>query len=267
VNFPNIKNAMSYFLHYESNLVARSLAYWIGCAIGFLTIDKIENFDHDGQLTVIQSFSVIGQLKANRWNFAKQAVAAGIMIGLFLAYVFYFKLDLGNTDPEWAQAIWVVFAGVLFMGSLFYCILKNMEIFPQMKFSLGSRALFNVVAKLTYPIALFHILWAISKSWNSAVITNWCWYTYGAKCAIEYIGGILVSFGLVMLIDLPLKNLWEVWVEGIAGSKPVRQEVKLSSIGYPRNYSDYKEKKWSLASTRISNSKRSDLSNRLSKRE
>ena len=84
---------------------------------------------------------------------------------------------------------------------------------------------------------------------------------------MEYIGAILISFGLTMLIDLPLKNLWEAWVEGIAGSNRVGQEVKLSSIGYPRNYIDYIDKRCSLASTRISDGKQSNLSNGLSKKK
>ena len=68
ISFPNYQNAMSYFNHYDSNPLARSLGYWIGCAVGFLNYDKIENLDDETQFSALSELdtNIISYLRRNK---------------------------------------------------------------------------------------------------------------------------------------------------------------------------------------------------------
>lgn len=262
VSFPNYQNAMSYFSHYDSDPIARSLGYWIGCAGGFLTFHKIENLDDQVQFSALEDLdpNFVNYLKANRWNISKMVISLGVVVGIFSLYMFYFKIGLDNGDPEWAQAMFCVFGGVGFTGGLFYCIWKILEVVPQIKFSLGSWGLFNLIAKLSYPIGIFHILFAITKTWDSNLIPKYSWYAFAGKMGVEYVTAIVVAFGLTMLIDMPLRNLFQVYCEDLWAKPHINREQKLMTMKYPRNYENYKDAKISNATTKASLGKLSKFS-------
>ena len=50
---------------------------------------------------------------------------------------------------------------------------------------------------------------------------------------------------------MPLKNLFQVYMEDLLAKSPFQHELKLMSMNYPNNSDNYKEAKWTIASTKL----------------
>lgn len=136
-------------MHFHSNPIARSTSYWVGCLIAFSTFEQIENLNDSVQYTSINSPKVtwIDEIKANKFRTCQVIFAILIAFANFMCYALYFKIGNDNYEPKFAQWTFVIFAGNIFVLSLFYTIWKLFEIFPRFKFSIGSTPLFNILVK------------------------------------------------------------------------------------------------------------------------
>ena len=80
---------------------------------------------------------------------------------------------------------------------------------------------------------LFHILVAMTKTWTSVILPHYSWYAFTGKLVAEYGVGALVAFVIVIFIDYPLKNVWQVFIEDPISETSLEHELKLMTMNYP----------------------------------
>lgn len=130
ITWPNYRNSMSYFTKFMYNPLSRSLGFWIGCFVGFWTFDSVEDPKSNLFLNRREHKDFWTMAKRNKTTIVLILVNIVVVIGLFIVYDLHFRIGLDNAEPRLLQHIWVIFAGVTFVGTLFYIVVKVFELMP-----------------------------------------------------------------------------------------------------------------------------------------